>query len=63
MAADNDVWAEPTVVRVRRYEEAQKAGLTTAEAHLFADSQADVGELRKLVKAGCPVELIREIVL
>lgn len=47
----------------RRYHEARKAGFTMVEAQLFADSKADVGVLRKLVKDGCPVDLIRAIVL
>ena len=50
-------------VRLRRYREAVQAGLTIVEARLFADSEADVGELRRLVEAGCPPELIRRIVL
>ena len=50
------------VVR-RRYTEARQAGLTIVEAKLFAESEADVGELRRLVQAGCPVETLRAIVL
>lgn len=50
------------VVR-RRYKEARRAGLSIAEAQLFADSAADVGELRHLVAAGCPPPLIARIVL
>ena len=33
------------------------------EAKLFAESDRDLGELRKLVKAGCTAEQIRAIVL
>lgn len=47
----------------RRYHEARRAGLTMVEAQLFADSATDIGLLRRLVKDGCPVDLIREIVL
>ncbi len=47
----------------RRYTEARRAGLTIVEATLFAESDADVGELRRLVQAGCPVEQLRAIVL
>ena len=47
----------------RRYWEALEAGLTEVEARLFAESDADVGELRRLVKDGCPLETIRRIVL
>ncbi len=59
--------AEPTdeVLEVlrRRYMEARQAGLTIVEARLFSESDRDVGELRQLVAAGCPVETIRQIVL
>lgn len=47
----------------RRYTEARLAGLTIVEAQMFADSEQDVGVLRKLVKAGCPVDQLRAIVL
>lgn len=47
----------------RRYTEARKAGLTIVEARLFSESDRDVGELRKLVERGCPIEQIRAIVL
>ncbi len=50
-------------VRRRRYWEALEAGMTSPEARLFAESPADVGELRRLVKDGCPLETIRRIVL
>lgn len=50
-------------VYYNRYLEAKQAGLTMAERRLFAESDADIGVLRKLVAAGCPVELIRRIVL
>lgn len=49
-------------VRRRRYLEARDAGLTLVEARLFADSDQDVGTLRKLVKAGCPPARIADIV-
>ncbi len=54
---------EQARVRRRRYWEALEAGLTEVEARLFAESPADVGELRRLVKDGCPLETIRRIVL
>ncbi len=50
-------------VRRRRYWEALDAGLTSPEARLFSESPADIGELRRLVKDGCPLETIRRIVL
>ncbi len=50
-------------VRRRRYWEALDAGLTSPEARLFAESEADIGQLRSLVAAGCPLDTIRRIVL
>lgn len=47
----------------RRYAEARMAGLSVVESQLFADSGQDIGQLRKLVKAGCPVETLRLIVI
>ncbi len=54
---------EQARVRRRRYWEALDAGLTEVEARLFSESPADIGELRRLVKDGCPLETIRKIVL
>lgn len=54
---------EQLAVRNWRYDEARKAGLTPVEAAMFAESDADLGQLRTLVKKGCPVETIRAIVL
>jgi hypothetical protein len=50
-------------VRRRRYREARAAGLTIPESYLFADSEADVGFLRQLVRDGCAPELIANILL
>ena len=50
-------------VRNWRYDEARKAGLTPVEALMFAQSDRDLAELRRLVEKGCPPERIREIVL
>jgi membrane-associated PAP2 superfamily phosphatase len=47
----------------RRYREARRAGLTIVEAQLFASSRADIGQLRRLVAADCPPDLIRRIML
>lgn len=47
----------------RRFQEALDAGLPVAAAFEFAHSQADIGELRALVKAGCPADTIARIVL
>lgn len=47
----------------RRFREAREAGLSIVEAQLFADSDRDVGELRKLVAKGCPPEVLARIVV
>ena len=54
---------EQLAVRNWRFDEARKAGLSGVEAALFAESDRDLAELRKLVKAGCTPEQIRAIVL
>jgi hypothetical protein len=54
---------EQLEVRRRRYREARAAGLTIPESYLFADSEADVGWLRQLVRDGCDPHLIASIVL
>ena len=50
-------------VRRRRYQEARHAGLSIAEAQLFADSDEDLRWLRQLVRDGCEPALIASIVL
>jgi hypothetical protein len=45
-----------------KFQEAQQAGLDEDDAAAFA-KVGDVSELRKLVAAKCPLELIRAIVL
>lgn len=50
-------------VRRRRFQEARRAGLTFAEAELFASGHCDVGELRRLRAKGCPAPLIARIVI
>jgi hypothetical protein len=55
-------WERQTVY-YQRYNEAKQAGLTMMERRLFAESDTDIGILRKLVTSECPVELIRKIVL
>lgn len=59
----DDLTDEQLEILRRRYTEARKAGLTIVEARLFAESDADVGELRRLVEHGCPIDQIRAIVL
>jgi len=50
-------------VRRHRYRQARKAGLSFAEAHLFAASDADVGVLRFLAAKQCPADLIARILI
>ena len=47
----------------RRRDEAKAAGLTLVEARLFAESDTDIGLLRKLVDAGCPVPVMARILI
>ena len=54
---------EQTAVYLRRYKEAREAGLSIVEARMFAESGADIGELRRLVESGCPPALIAQIAL
>jgi hypothetical protein len=56
-------WSEQDEVLRRRYEEALAAGLNSVDAHSFAISGCDIGQLRKAVKNGCPPQLIARIVL
>lgn len=53
---------EERAVFDHRYDEARAAGLTMANAMAFAENHVDVGQLRKLVKAGCPPRIIARIV-
>lgn len=73
MSVPKDPWPDPPdlppisdellEVRRRRYREARRAGLSIAEAQLFADSATDIGHLRSLVNAGCTPAVIRSILL
>lgn len=47
----------------RRRQEAIKAGLSIVEARLFAESDRDVGQLRMLVRDGCPPAVIARILI
>lgn len=51
------------VVWRNRYLEARQAGLEHMDAIRFARSEADIGQLRQLVKDGCTPRLIVRIVL
>lgn len=57
------IWSENDEVLRNRYTEAHKAGMTHGEAMRFACSAADVGLLRKMIRKGCPTELLARIVL
>lgn len=48
------VLSESKQVFLRRYEEARQYGLTKREAYLYANSQIDCSELRRLVRVKCP---------
>ena len=50
-------------VRQWRHKEALEAGFTIAQAHLYADSDADCGHLRELARRGCPPELIFKLLV
>lgn len=60
-ARDDDQPSESECVLLRRYLEAREAGLTMDEAHLFAESDTDIGLLRKLVAGGCNSSLTAKI--
>ena len=46
-----------------RFDEARSAGLTKVEAMRYAESDADSGLFRRLVRSGCDSRLIYEIVV
>jgi hypothetical protein len=50
-------------LRRNRYREARKAGMTFAESKMFADSDIDIGELRRRVKQHVPPDLLAKIIL
>jgi hypothetical protein len=57
----DDELTEQALVFYKRFEEARLYGFTNAQARRFANSSTDIGELRKLRDAGCPVELATRI--
>lgn len=63
MQAEDTGLEEAQRVVFRRYKEAREYGLTRVEARLFAESEEDVGVLRKLLAAGCPPEVAARILL
>ncbi len=61
-AADFHIGEALTIWR-RRYREARAAGLDQFDSTVFADSDSDVGVLRRLVADGCEPHTIAAIVL
>jgi hypothetical protein len=49
--------SEYHVVRLWRREQFGQLGFDPVDARLLADSPADLGEARRLRRAGCPLEL------
>lgn len=62
-AATEDEMGEDRRVMFRRFAEARDAGLTLVEARLFAESDTDIGDLRRLVKLHCTPSLIARILI
>lgn len=60
-AAEKARRKEAARIRRERYREARLAGLTDFAARVFTDSDIETGELRRLVKGGCPPHLIPQI--
>ena len=54
---------EAVRVKHRRLREAQRAGMSLCEARLFAESDIDIGELRRRLEQGVPPEWLAKIVL
>lgn len=54
---------EQEEVELHRLKEALRLGFKFSEAAMFATSQADTGELRRLISAGCPPETAARILI
>lgn len=65
MATTHDpiVLSEEQQVILHRYTEARAYGFTMIEARLFAESEIDVSELRRLKRVGCPPAMAVKILL
>ena len=62
--ADTDTeLTERSRVVLHRYAEARAFGLTRLEARLWAESERDVAELRRLKRLGCPPLVAARILL
>jgi hypothetical protein len=55
--------SEDQAVRLWRQEQFGQLGFDPADARLLAESPADLGEARRLRRAGCPLELAFRILL
>ena len=61
---DEDVeLSERSRVILHRYAEARDYGLGRLEARLYAESEIDASELRRLKAGGCPPVLAARIIL
>lgn len=60
---DPDGLPEGTLVRRWRRSQLIAMGFTPHDATALAKAPVDLGEVRKLVEAGCPLETARRIVL
>lgn len=57
------VLSEEQQVILHRYTEARAYGFTMVEARLFAESEIDVSELRRLKRVKCPPSVGAKILL
>jgi hypothetical protein len=62
VAEDRELGEQGRVV-LHRYREAREYGLTRLEARLYAESQIDASELRRLRRAGCAPAIAAKILL
>jgi hypothetical protein len=55
----------PEATRVRRWRRAQflALGFSPSDASALTKAPVDLGEVRRLVSAGCPLEVARRILL
>jgi hypothetical protein len=60
-AEDTLELAEETRMYLRRYAEARRFGFCKVDARLWAESQVDSGELRRLMGLGCAPRLAAKI--
>jgi hypothetical protein len=55
----------PEATRVRRWRRTQflALGFSPTDASVLTEAPVDLGDVRRLVAAGCPPEIVRRIVL